>query len=185
MGRDCLWDSEEQHRKSTAQLICSLFLYGTRLPLGQRGKTYGMEWNVLSLFCSSLSQRQSCPTKKWGVSVLRGSPYGENCVRDDLTHWHSNILKSWHLQLFKVIGICFASLVIQSNMGWNRIKGDDNDDDDDDDDNNDNSDESILLASWQFWLSLVMFSIISSQVFSPSKVNTYPLTTRSCNKEKQ
>ena len=46
MGRDCLWDSEEQHRKWTAQLICSLFLCGTRLPLGQRGATQGMECNV-------------------------------------------------------------------------------------------------------------------------------------------
>ena len=29
---------------------------------------------------SSLSQRQSHPIHKWGESVLRGSPYGENCV---------------------------------------------------------------------------------------------------------
>ena len=39
MGRDCLWDIEEQHREWTAQLICSSLLYGTRLPLGQRGAT--------------------------------------------------------------------------------------------------------------------------------------------------
>ena len=37
---------------------------------------------VQSQSCSLLSQRQSCPTQKWGASVLRGSPYGENCVRD-------------------------------------------------------------------------------------------------------
>ena len=39
MGRDCLWDSEEQHREWTGQVICSSPLYGTRLPLGQRGAT--------------------------------------------------------------------------------------------------------------------------------------------------
>ena len=37
MGQDCLWDGEEQHREWTAQLICSSFMSGTRLPLGQRG----------------------------------------------------------------------------------------------------------------------------------------------------
>ena len=39
MGRDCLWDSEEQHREWNGQMICSSPLYGTRLPLGQRGAT--------------------------------------------------------------------------------------------------------------------------------------------------
>ena len=34
IGRDCLWDSKEQQREQTAQLICSLLLYGTRLPVG-------------------------------------------------------------------------------------------------------------------------------------------------------
>ena len=38
-GKDCLWDREEQHRGKTAQVICSSLLYGTRLPLGQRGAT--------------------------------------------------------------------------------------------------------------------------------------------------
>ena len=36
MGRACLWDSEEQHREWTVQLMCSLLLYGTKLTLGQR-----------------------------------------------------------------------------------------------------------------------------------------------------
>ena len=35
---------------------------------------------VHSLCCSSLSQRQSCPIQKRGASVLRGSPYSENCA---------------------------------------------------------------------------------------------------------
>ena len=39
MGWDCLWDSQEQHREWTEQLICSLFIYGTRLPIGQQGAT--------------------------------------------------------------------------------------------------------------------------------------------------
>ena len=77
MGQDYLWDSKEQYRKLTAQLICSSFLYGMRLPLRA---TTGMEWNVHSLFCSSLSQRQSRPIQKGGASVLRGSPYRELCA---------------------------------------------------------------------------------------------------------
>ena len=48
---------------------CSLFWYGTRLPLGQRGATM-LSWAVYSLFCSSLSQRQSCPIPKWGAAQL-------------------------------------------------------------------------------------------------------------------
>ena len=83
--------------------ICSSFLYGTRLPLGQRGAEmyilcfaprcprgshvpYQNEEQIScavnSQSCSSLSQRQSCPIPKWGASVLQGSPYGDNCVRD-------------------------------------------------------------------------------------------------------
>ena len=69
MGRDCLGVSEEQHRKWTAQLICSSFLFGTRLPLGQWG-TKGVEWNVYSLFCSFVSQRQSPPIQKQGADQL-------------------------------------------------------------------------------------------------------------------
>ena len=37
MGWDCLWNSKEQHRGETAQLICSSLHYGTRLPLEQGG----------------------------------------------------------------------------------------------------------------------------------------------------
>ena len=59
----------------------SSFFYGTRLPLGQRGATQKMK--CTAYLCSSLSQRQSCPIPKWGASVLRGSSYGENCVRDE------------------------------------------------------------------------------------------------------
>ena len=39
MGWDCFWDSEDLHGGYTAQLICSLLLYWTRLPLGQAGAT--------------------------------------------------------------------------------------------------------------------------------------------------
>ena len=111
MGRDCLWDSEEPQKGETEQLICSSLLYGTRLPLGQRGATkcrsveqiscsehqfwaprcprgsfvpYWIEEQiscaVYPLCYSSLSQMQSRPIQKQGASLLRGSPYEENCV---------------------------------------------------------------------------------------------------------
>ena len=69
-GRDCLWDSEEQDREWTAQLICSLSLYATRLPLGQRGAKRWIDIPFHSLCCSSLSQRQSCPIQKRGADQL-------------------------------------------------------------------------------------------------------------------
>ena len=62
MGRDCLWDSEEQDWEWTVQLICSSLSYGTRLPLGQRG--------AKPLCCSSLSQRQFCPILNRGADQL-------------------------------------------------------------------------------------------------------------------
>ena len=49
--------------------LCSSFLYGTRLLLGQRGATL-LSWAVYSLFCSSLSQTQSCPIPKRGADKL-------------------------------------------------------------------------------------------------------------------
>ena len=45
--------------------LCSSFFYGTR----QRGATY-LSWAVYYLFCSSLSQRQSCPIPKRGANQL-------------------------------------------------------------------------------------------------------------------
>ena len=69
-GQDCLWDSKNQHRKWAAQLICFLFLYGTRLHLGQRGATQGTEWNVYSLFCSGPIQKQGVDQLCSPFSVL-------------------------------------------------------------------------------------------------------------------
>ena len=63
-GTDLLTPHEEQHRKWTAQLICSSFLYGTRLPLTQRGAKQRINIPFYSLYCSLLSQRQSCPIQK-------------------------------------------------------------------------------------------------------------------------
>ena len=70
IGQHCLWDSEEQEWEWTAQLICSSFLYGTRLPLGQRGAKQRKDIPFHSLSCSSLSQRQSRPIQKWGADQL-------------------------------------------------------------------------------------------------------------------
>ena len=52
MGRDCLWDSEEQHREWTAQLICYLLLHGTRLPLGWQGATHMIDCTAYLLLDS-------------------------------------------------------------------------------------------------------------------------------------
>ena len=68
MGQDCLWDSEEQDWVWTAKLICSLFWYGTRLPLGQQGAKQRIDSST-QLCCSSLSQRQSRPIQKQGAEI--------------------------------------------------------------------------------------------------------------------
>ena len=70
MGRDCLWDSEEQDWEWTAQLICSSFWYGTRLPLGHRGAKHRLDSSA-QLCCSWLSQRQSCPIQKQGAQIFK------------------------------------------------------------------------------------------------------------------
>ena len=80
MGRDCLWDSEEQHREWNGMYI---LCFAPRCPRGSLVPYKNKEQiscAVHSQSCSSLSQRQSRPIQKWGASVLRGSPYGENCV---------------------------------------------------------------------------------------------------------
>ena len=108
MGQDCLWDSEEQHRKWTAQLMSaprscmgqdclwdrkeqhswaemSILCFAPCCPRGSPvpyQKEEQISCAVHFQSCSSLSQRQSCPIPKWGASVLRGFPYGESCVRD-------------------------------------------------------------------------------------------------------
>ena len=88
MGRDCLWDSEEQHSWAKLSILC----FSPRCPRGSLVPYQNEEQiscAVYSHSCSSLSQRQSCPIPKWEASVLRGSPYGENCVQD--AYWRHRI----------------------------------------------------------------------------------------------
>ena len=70
MGRDCLWDSDVQDWEWTTQLICSSFLYGTRLPLGQWGAKQIIYIPFHSLCCSLLFQRQTHPIQKQGPDQL-------------------------------------------------------------------------------------------------------------------
>ena len=86
MGQDCLWDSDEKHSWAEQSILCFA-------PCCSRGSLFPYQNEeqiscaVHSQSCSSLSQRQSCPIPKWGASVLWGSPYGENCVRDAFLYY--------------------------------------------------------------------------------------------------
>ena len=82
MGQDCLWDSEEQHRECNGMSTICLAPCCPRGSLVPYKNEDQISCAVHSQSCSSLSQRQSCPIQKWWASILRGSPYGENCVRD-------------------------------------------------------------------------------------------------------
>ena len=62
MGQDCLWDSEKQDWEWTAQLICSSFWYGSRLPLGQRGAKQILD-GLAQICCSSLFRGSLVPYK--------------------------------------------------------------------------------------------------------------------------
>ena len=91
MGQDCIWDSKEQDWEWTVQLICSSFLYGTRLPLGQRGAKQRIYIPFHYLCCSLLSQRQSPPIQKQGADQLCSPFYALLLAVPELVLSHTKV----------------------------------------------------------------------------------------------
>ena len=106
MGRDCLWDSEEQDWEWTAQLICSSFWYGTRLPLGRRGAKQRIDSSadLLLVFVWDKTVSGTARSKtKSGLPGWSAPRYcmGQNCLWDGKEP-KIYVLNSWSAPRFSM-----------------------------------------------------------------------------------